>query len=512
MTSLTKSNQEEIDKRLLDKEWRIRNLYKIVDKEKNLIKFVPNKAQRLFREKKWSRNIVLKARQLGITTDACIDMLDDVLFTKNFTAVIIAHEKVAVIKIFKKVKIAWEHFPQELKAYLGYKANTDSANELSFNNGSSISVALSSRSDTVNRLHVSEFGKICRKYPLKAEEIITGAIPSVPESGRIDIESTAEGEYGAFYEMFWDAWNSGQPAARKQFKAFFFPWTCGEEYSLEGDFDIPPILREYQDLHKLTDKQTNWYFVEQQTLKGKMQQENPTTPEEAFEASGHKLFDRDALAWQKQFLEDGRSVNDWIILSEYKATHRYAIGADVAEGVGQDSSTAVVFDFTTSSVAAFYKSNTIEPDIFGHVLAKMGERYGWCLLAPERNNHGHTTLATLKHIYDNIFSEIRTDRETDKQTDRLGWHTNRATKPKMMFELSDAITERLIKVVSKPLLTELRTYDQEDLSVTRFDPDQTKHWDLVIALAIAWQMRTEVSTPSLVQEVVEEAFDAHSPL
>lgn len=481
-----------IDPRLKDKEWRISHLYKIVDKNSRLITFKRNAVQQKIAKEKHTRNIYLKARQEGVTTEKCIDYLDEVLFHNNITAVIIAHDKEAVVKIFKKVKLAWEHFP--LKDVMGYVANTETTNELSFNNGSSIRVALSSRADTVNRLHISEFGKICAKYPLKSEEIITGAIPSVPENGQIDIESTAEGEYGRFYDMFWEAWNRGEPQAKKQFKAHFFPWTANPEYRLAGTFDIPQDLRDYQKLHSLTDEQINWYFIEKQTQKEKMKQEYPITPEEAFIGSGNKLFDSEKVS--KIATKDGERVGDWIYYEDYIPSHRYALGADVAEGVGQDSSTGVIVDFTKTKVVAEYASNKIAPDMFAYELKNGATRYGNCLIAPERNNHGFTTLSKLKEIYHNIYTqkpsedEIKVAQASNTQPKKkYGWLTTGATKPKMLFDLNDAINEDQIAIQSKYLKEELRTYDKEDLSVVRFDSNQTKHWDRVIALAICWQMK-----------------------
>src|SRR3546814_18785208 len=71
----------------------------------------------------------------------------------------------------------------------------DSANELLFaHNNSSIRVATSMRSGTIHRLHVSEFGKICAKFPDKAHEVVTGSLPAVPLDGIAIIESTAEGQ------------------------------------------------------------------------------------------------------------------------------------------------------------------------------------------------------------------------------------------------------------------------------------------------------------------------------
>jgi hypothetical protein len=497
-----------IDKRLSNKDWRINHLYTIVNKNKEEVVFKLNGIQAQLHENQHTRNIVLKARQQGITTYECIDGLDDVLFNRNFTMVIIAHEKDAVKKIFKKIKFAWEKFPADLKAYLGFEASTDSVNELAFGHGSSIRVALSSRSDTVNRLHISEFGKICAKYPLKAEEIITGAIPSVPEGGRIDIESTAEGEFGSFYDMFWHSWNN-KPETNKQFKAFFFPWQLNPDYELKGKFEIPSTLREYQSLHKLSELQINWYFIEKQTLKDKMKQENPTTPEEAFEASGFKMFDPMALELQKLNLMDGTKIGDWVIFKPYKPGHRYGIGADVAEGVGQDSSTAKVFDFTENEEVATYKSNEIAPDLFAHELRWAANRYGACLVCSERNNHGHATISTLKTFEEvNIYQEEVFDQVINKRTPKLGWSTNGATKPLMMYELSEAITSGQIRIHDKSTWQELRTYDKQDLSQVRFDSEQTKHWDSVIALAIVWQMRKHATAKETNQELeYDQAVD-----
>lgn len=502
----------EVKQTLGVKRWRLEHLYKIVDKEANLIFFKPNQIQLEFNDECWYRNIILKARQLGFTTNACIDGLDDVLFNNNFTMVIIAHEKDAVTKIFKKVRIAWDNFPQKIKDKMGYVVNTDSANELSFNNGSSIRVALSTRADTVNRLHISEFGKICKKYPMKAEEIISGAIPSVPEGGRIDIESTAEGDWGAFHDMFWESWET-VPRVNKEYKAFFYPWTLDEGYRLNADVDITKEASDYQLLHKLTNDQIRWYYIEKKTQKDNMMREYPTTPEEAFASSGTKLFNNAALEWQKQFIEDGKKLGDWTWFRKFKASHRYAMASDVAEGVGQDSSTAILFDFTTMEQVAEFRSNKIAPDLLAHELRNWGDKYGFCIIAVERNNHGHTTLASLKHIYDNIYTQKSKDKVTEKDTKKLGWLTTMASKPKMLYELSDAINEKQLKIHSKALLQEFRTYDKEDLSQVRFDSEQTKHWDLLIAMAICWQMRTEASGSEMIEvNTNSRDFDPHDPL
>lgn len=482
---------KELEQYLSNKEWRLSHLYFIVNKEAKLVRFKRNKAQQRFNLEKWVLNIILKIRQKGFTTDACIDGLDDCLFSSNFNMAIIAQDKESQRKIFKKVKIAWENIDQGVKDYMGWKVNVNTSNELSFSHGSTIRVTLSTRADTLNRLHISEFGKICAKYPLKAEEIITGAIPSVVPGGRIDIESTAEGEFGQFYDMFWDAWGR-EPKNNMEFKAHFFSLKDDDEYVLEGDYDLPDDIIELGKKYGLHKNQLNWYYFTKGKLKEKMAQEYPITPEEAFMSSGNKWFTQESIDYQKIYIEEGTKIGNWTYYRDYKVGHVYGLGADVSEGVGRDSSTIAILDFSTMEVVATYRNNKIAPDLFAHEIKNGGLTYGGCLVAPELNNHGHATMATLKTIYSNIYKQVRTDKKRDEQTEKLGWSTNLATKPKMLSELKTILDEEGIKLLSRDLLNEVRTYNADDLNSVSFDENMTTHWDLLIALSIAFQLRTVV--------------------
>src|SRR5471030_26240 len=127
--------------------------------------------------------------------------LDHALFNANSRCGTIAQDREAAEVIFRdKVKFAYENLPDALRRAMPLKA--DNAKELLFaHNNSSIRVATSMRSGTIHRLHISEFGKICAKFPEKAKEVMTGSIPAVPKSGILVIESTAESQEGKFYEI-----------------------------------------------------------------------------------------------------------------------------------------------------------------------------------------------------------------------------------------------------------------------------------------------------------------------
>lgn len=475
------------DPRLLDKSWRMSHLYKIRDKEDNLVTFSLNEAQADFEKNRHTRNIILKSRQLGFTTYEAIDCLDDALFNRNFTGLIIAHEQDPALDIFEgKVSLAWENFPlQQL-----YSVDADRANKLriGFGDGtySGVAVKTSGRSGTNSRVHVSEFAKICAKYPNKAKEILTGTVPSVPLHGRLDIESTAEGEVGEFHDMFWKAWNRQTPPRPTEYKAHFYNWTWDKaEIEKSQLLDVPQEFKDYQIKHNLSDKEISYYFQKYLGLnedKKLLRQEYPTTPEEAFLSSGDKVFDVDKLKLQVK--EPYEMVGNWKVYKKYNSSHRYGMGADVSEGVGGDSSTAVIWDFTKSEIVATFSDNRIPPDLFAHELRTGGNLYGGCIIAPERNNHGHATIVILKSMYSNIFKERKMDTYLDRETEKLGWHTNSASKPKMIYDLSSAINEELVKINSADVLSELITYDRNDM----IKEDDTKHWDLVIAAAIGWQM------------------------
>lgn len=158
-----------------------------------VLPFKPNRAQKRFIRRLWHRNLILKARQLGFTTLIAIMWLDHALFNGDQRCGIIAQDREAAEAIFRdKVKFAYTNLPDEIRER--FPLARDSATELLFaHNNSSVRVATSMRSGTIHRLHVSEFGKICAKFPDKAQEVVTGSIPAVPTNGILVIESTAEG-------------------------------------------------------------------------------------------------------------------------------------------------------------------------------------------------------------------------------------------------------------------------------------------------------------------------------
>lgn len=297
------NNPKDLIKALNLKWFRLNALYHIKDKDGKKVRFTPNYAQRERFINDHNRNIILKARQLGFTTFEMIDCLDDCLFIENFSAGCIAHSFDSAKDIFRnKIKFAYESLAKsawmsifELIGLLFAVPKNDKGEGYVFDNGSSIRVGVQYRGDTLQRLHVSEFGKICRKYPDKAQEIVTGAFEAVGKSGTLTIESTAEGQEGYFYEYCKKAQDlklEGRNLTSLDFNFHFFPWWGNDDYQLDTDgVIIDSKLKEY--FQKLSDEndvtttpeQQAWYAKKLEVLGEDMKREYPSTPDEAFEQS-----------------------------------------------------------------------------------------------------------------------------------------------------------------------------------------------------------------------------------
>lgn len=297
MTLMTMT-QDQAFALLRDREWRLTNLYKIKDKEGNVVDFSPNWAQKALLKDSHSLNIVLKARQLGITTFHALLFLDTCLFNANVNAAIVADSKPIAREIFiDKVKFAYDNLPQFIRDMCC--AYRDNVHEMRFSNGSVFRVATSLRGGTIQYLHITEFAKICQENPTKANEIISGALNAVQSGQFVCIESTARGREGHFYNLCKAAkeiQDLGSPLGELDWKLWFFSWWKHKDYELNSNnVLINKEMTEYfEDLESkeiiLNPEQKAWYIKKLQTQGEYMKREYPSTPEEAFESANEGFY------------------------------------------------------------------------------------------------------------------------------------------------------------------------------------------------------------------------------
>lgn len=272
--------------------WRIANLYTVVNEKGVIVPFRPNSEQERFMDEMHTRNLILKARQLGFSTLIDLMLLDACLFRASTSAGIVAHTVEAVIKIFdEKVRDVYDRMSEGLRTRIG--AEQDAARTLKFTNGSSLHVDTSHRSGTLQLLHISELGKIAAKRPEAAREIKSGALNTVHAGNFVFIESTAEGRGGLLHELYEEAkalQDAGETPSDLQFKLYFAPWWRAPGYRLKSERTLPAkhvaYFKELQARHgiKLDAGQQAWYSQTALIQKDDMRREFPSYPEEAFDA------------------------------------------------------------------------------------------------------------------------------------------------------------------------------------------------------------------------------------
>lgn len=212
------------------------------------------------------------------------------------------------------------------------------------------------------------------------------------------------------------------------------------------------------------------------------------------------FFDRSCIDKQEK-KEPVVTFGNFKIFHRYIPGHRYGGAADVAGGVGLDSSTSCFIDFTTipAKVVATFRDNTIQPDVFGFELVNQGNRFGECILAPENNKFDSVIRVLKEKNYPRIyFTEVEETRAgLPPKTRYYGWNTNVATKSTMLMELKRAVEDGHLELSDPDLIAELRGYTRDDF----MDRDEdvrltTRHFDLLIACAIAWQMHRHAEAPA----------------
>lgn len=527
---------EFIREHLNDPWWRLNNLYKIENEKGELVTFRMRQAQRELFVNMWYMNIILKARQLGFSTAIDIYLLDQALFGENLKCGIIAQDQQAAGEIFRtKIEIPFDNMPSWLKAEFPVTSRRSGATGgyMLFRHGSSIQVATSFRSGTVQRLHVSEHGKICANYPKKAKEVRTGTLNAIHQDCIVFIESTAEGVGGDYHSMCMESLElqkSGVDLSQIDYKFHFYAWFQDPKYVLA----VPPSGLQLSRAHEeyfagvesamsvsLSDEQKYWYITKERSQGEEMKQEFPSTPLEAFLTSGRRVFspshimlaegdtkppliiyDMDAETGKRhkqakmsmenkdQFM---RTLEGMLLVWELPdEDEQYAIGADVAEGLahGDRSSIDVVKRSTGEQVAHWY--GHIDPGLLASLLRHIGEWYNGAYIGPERNNHGHAVLLALRDIYPTrrIYAEQYMDRDADDETPRLGWLTTAQSKPVLIDGFKTLLREGISGIRWIGTCHEANTYVYD--AKGRANAQEGCFDDQVISYMIAQEMRARM--------------------
>ena len=286
---------------IASRSWRLRNLYTIRDAYGVLQPYQPNLSQRAFYNRRWYCNLVLKARKLGFSTHLEVENLDALIFTPGLTAGIIDYKLEDAKTKLAMLLLAWDHLdngdlhPDTWRIGAAIKAAISlrrSAQRVELSTGSYITCSTSHRGSSPNRLHLSELGKTSIWAPIKAKEILNGALNSITPGNVVDSESTHEGgRAGIHYNLCQTAMrNDDAHLTNVDFRFHFFAWWQDPRYTLQGNHPLRPTIIEYfaaltrETGRTFTHGQMLWYDRKQLVQGHGMKKEFPSTPGEAFEA------------------------------------------------------------------------------------------------------------------------------------------------------------------------------------------------------------------------------------
>ncbi len=232
----------------------------------------------------------------------------------------------------------------------------------------------------------------------------------------------------------------------------------------------------------------------------------------------YKLIDKNKTYYDYKNEPGERFVtyetNFWVF-KKYVPGHKYLLGGDVARGDGTDFSTIQVIDIDTLEVVAEYRDK-IAPDLFAHVIYNVAMDYGEAYVVVECNSFGLATAIDLnrKMNYTRMYfskniKEIYVrpyDYKIDENEIIPGFQTTSRTRPLVINNLRIHLREGSLKIYSKRLMSEFRTFVQKG---ERPEAEKGKNDDLIFALAIGLFIRdTEYQNAAESKEMYKGMLDA----
>lgn len=464
----------------------------IIDKQGKLVRLKLNSEQRAVVLSLLEGNnlVVVKARQLGITTVVTAFFFWLSYISKDtISCVSLSHKRDSSDEIFRKYSNYYDCLPRLLQKMLAKR--TSSSLRLQ-GTGSSITAFTAGgkgglRSFTVTRAHISE---LC--FYDDPDELLSTVLAAL-NGNQIIIESTAK-QYGDAMHSLVDKTQRGELPG--SWKLLFFPWQEHEEYQTEPpeDFLATEYEQELATLYGLSDAQLYWRRSKIQEMGlSKFKTEYPACLEDVFSQKGDAYYTESDMENLETIPLPAQETN---YIHQPDKNDRYAVGVDVASGVGKDYSVIVVLSKRYSKPVYIFRSKDISTSSLAMKIQAISVEYNNAKVLVESNNWGLPVLNELKHLG---FTNLWKDNGAD-------WTTTTKSKLLMHEELKEAIRTSKLNQLDYITVTELRSLALNDSGLA---PESvrtaTGHSDNVIALGLAWQCLKTVPAP---QSAVDNMLQA----
>jgi hypothetical protein len=440
----------------------------------------PNRAQKEFERRRGRANIVLKARQMGISTWVAGRFFLKTVTQPGTLSVQVAHTQEAAEEIFRVVRRFHSELPEELREGV-LRTSRANARSLVFPELDSeyrVETAgdpNAGRGLTVQNLHCSEVAR----WPGDARATLAGLLATMPaERGEVVLESTAQGAHGCFYEEWMAAQANG-------WVRHFFPWWWEASYRLDAGEDTESEEeRALVSKHGLTREQIAFRRRLQRQFGVLARQEYPESADDCFLASGSCVFDTEAI--DRRLREaptpvERRWAGALAVWLKPMPGREYLVAVDPAGGGSEGDYAAMqVLDAATGLQCAEFQGRCGLLEIAERA-ATIGREYNGATLIVERNNHGAGVIAYLTGVvqYARLY----------EQDGQPGWLTTALSRPRAVGQVERLLGEGAESVMSSRLLREMKTFVRDARG--RTGAAEGQHDDLVMAMGIGLAVRAD---------------------
>jgi len=458
--------------------WLARDLLKIRNRGGLISALKANPVQAQFERERGAQNIVVKARQMGLTTWVAGRFFLKTITARGVLTVQVAHTREAAHGIFRMVQRFWECLPEDLRKG-ALKRSRANVGQMVFPELDSefrvltASDANAGRGLTVQNMHCSEVSR----WPGDAAETLAGLRAALVPGGEMVLESTPNGAYGCFYEEW-------MQANEKGVVKHFYPWWLEPAYASAPAKDLREDEMELMLKHGLTRAQIGFRRGLQASYQGLRTQEFAEDAELCFRTTGECCFDMDAverrLADAQQPVETRRNGTLRIWLPPVPGKE-YIVAVDPAGGGSDGDYAAVQVIDQKSGVQCAELQQRLGTLELARVAATLAREYNGALLAVERNNHGSGVLAYLDAVehYARLY----------EQSGVAGWFTSAGSKPMMVSHLGALLVESPSMFLSRTFLEECRTFVSHPGG--RTGAANGAHDDCLMAMALGQSVRAE---------------------
>jgi hypothetical protein len=440
-----------------------------------------NAVQRAFEQQRGQRNIVLKARQMGLTTWAAARFFLKTITQPGTLTLEVAHSQESAEEIFRIVHRFLDWLPAELREG-ALRTSRANVRQIVFPEMDAQYRVVSAgdrnagRGLTVQNLHCSELAR----WPGDPGETLAGLQAALAPGAELVLESTPDGVGGCFHEEW-------QKAAETGTVRHFFPWWMEERYRAEA-VDAASLTDEEQILmarHELDRKQIGYRRRIRANFRGLARQEYAEDEQSCFLASGNSVFELAAIeerlttATAPHEQRRNGELEVWLPALRGKT---YLVAVDPAGGGSEgDYSAAQVLDMETGMQCAEYAGHVAGLEL-ARLVTELAAEYNGAWLVVERNNHGTGVLALAETVcgYKRIY----------RQGGQAGWLTTSLSRPAVLGQLGAALVEHPERFMSRRLLGECRSFVRQPDG--RTGARAGTHDDRVMAMAVGLGARAEL--------------------